>query len=154
MNGLNFKNMQNKTYKILLLSGGADSMLLYQRYKYDKILFINYGQEHKNEEFINCKNFIDDTIELPNFAKKNKEINCRNFTFISLVSSIYGDKNIEIHIGTNKEDIYKDNSRQFYNTLEKFINKISLNKVLIKTPLVNMTKKEILKELNFNYFTD
>ena len=154
MNGLNFKNMQNKIYKILLLSGGADSMLLYQRYKYDKIVFFNYGQEHKEDEFINCKDFINDIIELPKFAKKNKEINCRNFTFISLVSSVYGDKDIEIHIGTNKEDIYKDNSRLFYNDLEKFINLISLNKIIIQTPLINMTKKEILKELNFEYFTD
>jgi len=146
--------MQNKTYKILLLSGGADSMLLYQRYKYDKIVFFNYKQEHQKNEFIKCKDFIDDIIELPRFANKNKEINCRNFTFISLVSSIYGDKPIEIYIGTNNEDTYKDNSRLFYNNLEKFINKISLNNIIIRTPLINMTKKEILKELNYEYFTD
>ncbi len=83
--------MQNKTYKILLLSGGADSMLLYQRYEYDKIIFFNYGQEHKEDEFINCK---------------------------------------------------------------EFINNISLFNVKIETPLINITKKEILKELNLPYFTD
>jgi len=154
MNGLSFKNMQNKTYKILLLSGGADSMLLYQRYEYDKIIFFNYGQEHKEDEFINCKEFIDNIIELPKFAKKNKEINCRNLSFITLICSIYGDKDIEIHIGTNKEDKYKDNSRSFYDKTEEFINNISLFNVKIETPLINITKKEILKELNLPYFTD
>ena len=146
--------MQKDIYKILLLSGGADSMLLNQRYKFDKKVFFDYGQKHKDFELEKCKKNIDDIISLPEFRTKNKEVNCRNFTFISNIVSIYGDKNIEIYIGTNKNDKYNDNSRIFYDNLEKFINKISFNKVLIKTPLIKMDKKDILKELNLDFYTD
>ena len=67
---------------------------------------------------------------------------------------MYGDKELEIHLGTNLEDIYKDNSREFYDNYEDFINKISFNKVKIKTPLLKLSKKEILNELNQIYYTD
>ena len=143
-----------KTCKILLLSGGADSMLLNQNYFFDKRIFFDYGQIHKNLEFQKCEKFIDDIIILPKFYKKEKEVNCRNYTFISNIVSIYGETDIEIYLGTNKNDKYKDNNRKFYDMLEEFINKISLNKVLIKTPLINITKDEILKNLKLEFYTD
>jgi 7-cyano-7-deazaguanine synthase in queuosine biosynthesis len=146
--------MQNKNFKILLLSGGADSMLLNQRYVFDKKIFFDYGQKHKENEFEKCKEIIDEIITLPKFFKKDKEVNCRNFTFVSNIVSIYGDRNIEIYFGTNKEDRYNDNNRNFYNDLEDFINKISINQVCIKTPLIEMTKNEILKELKSEFYTD
>jgi len=140
--------------KILLLSGGADSMLLNQRYQYDLKVFFNYNQAHLKEEYICCKKYIDEYIVLNDFVKRGKEVNCRNFTFIAHIVSVYGDKDLEIHLGTNSEDIYKDNSRRFYNDYEEFINKISFNKVSIKTPLLKLSKKDILKELNKKYYTD
>jgi 7-cyano-7-deazaguanine synthase in queuosine biosynthesis len=140
--------------KILLLSGGADSMLLNQRYDYDLKLFFDYGQEHLSKEFNCCSQYVDRRIKLNKFSRKGKEISCRNFTFIANVVSMYGDKELEIHLGTNLEDIYKDNSREFYDNYEDFINKISFNKVKIKTPLLKLSKKEILNELNQIYYTD
>ncbi len=140
--------------KILLLSGGADSMLLNQRYEYDLKLFFDYGQEHLNEEFNCCSQYVDRRIKLNKFSRKGKEISCRNFTFIANIVSMYGDKELEIHLGTNSEDIYKDNSREFYDNYEDFINKISFNKVKIKTPLLKLSKNEILNELNQIYYTD
>jgi len=140
--------------KILLLSGGADSMLLNQRYEYDLKLFFDYNQEHLEKEYKCCSKYIDKCIKLNKFSKKGKEISCRNFTFIANIVSMYGDKDLEIHLGTNSEDIYKDNNREFYDSYEDFINKISFNKVKIKTPLLKLSKKEILNELNQIYYTD
>lgn len=146
--------MQIETFKILLLSGGADSMLLYQRYKYDRKIFFKYGQRHCDNEFEICRNIIDKTIILPSFVRRNNEVNCRNINFILNIVSVYGNKDLDIYIGTNRGDVYKDNNRRIFDEFERFINKISFNRVSIKTPLMDMSKDEILKELNLRYYTD
>ena len=140
--------------KILLLSGGADSMLLYQQYKFDKTIFFDYGQEHLKEEYDCCSSITDVIIRLPKFTKREKEVNCRNLSFVINTVSTFGNEDIEIYLGMNIEDIYKDNNRKFYNEIEDLINNISFNKVKIVTPLQNMTKKEILKQLELNFYTD
>ena len=146
--------MQKENYKILLLSGGADSMFLNQEIVFDKKVFFDYGQNHKQKEFKICAKFIDNVIKLPVFISINKEVNCRNLTFILNLVSIYGDKDLDIFLGTNKEDIYKDNSSEFYDKTEIFINTISLNRVSIKTPLINYSKKDIVKKLKSKFYTD
>jgi len=140
--------------KILLLSGGADSMLLYQTYSFDVTVFFDYGQKHLDKEFNCCSDLVDEIIKLPKFITKDKEINCRNLSFIVSVVSAFGSEDIEIYIGTNIDDIYKDNNREFYDEVEGLINNISLNKVKIVTPLKDITKKEILKQLELNFYTD
>jgi len=140
--------------KILFLSGGADSMLLYQNTKFDKVVFFDYGQNHLDKEFNCCRKYVTDLIKLPIFAKKNKEVNARNLSFISNTVSTYGYEDLEIYIGTNKEDIYKDNSREFYNKVELFFNDICFNNTKIITPLIKMTKLEILRDLKFKFYTD
>tara|TARA_R110000787_G_scaffold34463_1_gene89185 strand:+ start:1104 stop:1529 length:426 start_codon:yes stop_codon:yes gene_type:complete len=140
--------------KILFLSGGADSMLLNQLQKFDKIVFFNYGQEHLKKEFDCCSKYVTSIIKLPEFTKRNKETNCRNLSFIINAVAKYGYEDLEIYIGTNKEDIYKDNTRNFYNKVGVFISEISFNKVKIITPLIDMNKKEILELLECKYYTD
>jgi len=140
--------------KILLLSGGADSMLLYQQHKFDKTIFFDYGQEHLEEEFNCCSRIIDVVIRLPKLTKTEKEVNCRNLAFIINTVSTFGSEDIEIYLGTNTEDIYKDNNREFYNKVEDLINNISFNKVKIVTPLQDMSKQEILNKLELKFYTD
>ena len=140
--------------KILMLSGGADSMLLYQRYKFDKCIFFDYGQPHLQQEYQHCKQYIDEYIELPDFAKRQKEYNARNLSFITLLVSIYGNDDLQIYIGTNANDIYPDNNRGFFNDLEQFLQKLTFKSVEIVTPLIDMDKEDILHELNLSYFKD
>ena len=140
--------------KILLLSGGADSMLLYQTHSFDVTVFFDYGQKHLDKEFNCCSDLVDEIIKLPEFVTKGKEINCRNLSFIINTVSTFGGGDIEIYLGTNIEDIYKDNNREFYNKVEVLINSISFNRVKIVTPLKDKTKKQILKELELKYYTD
>lgn len=146
--------MQRESCKILLLSGGADSMLLLQDYNFDKIVFFDYGQNHKEKEYSISFKYVDEVIKLPLITKKHKEFSCRNLLFITSIVAKYGDKDLEIYIGKNKDDKYADNSDDFYRDLNLFINKISLNNVRIKTPLQAVPKKEILKRLKLNYYTD
>lgn len=140
--------------RILLLSGGADSMLLKQEFKFDKLVFFDYGQKHLEEEFDCCKKYVTDYFRIGLLKERGKEVNCRNLLFINYVVSKFGNEDLEIYLGMNSEDIYKDNSRTFYNELEVFINKISFNKVSIVTPLKNMSKQDILAILKLNYYTD
>lgn len=146
--------MQINTYKILLLSGGADSLLLYQKYKYDKIIFFDYGQPHMENEYKMCEKFVDNVININKLYRKEKYVNCRNMLFITYIVSMYGDKNITIHLGTNSDDKYLDNNYKFYKKLEKFINLISIYNIKIELPLIKMSKQEIIKELNYEYYTD
>ena len=121
--------------RILLLSGGADSMLLNQLFDYDIKVFIDYAQPHKDKEFQHCEKYVTEIIQLPKMASVGKEVNCRNLTFISCVASKFGSQNIEIHLGTNAEDKYADNSPQFYEELALMLNKISTHRVEIVLPL-------------------
>ena len=146
--------MPMNTCKILLLSGGADSMLLYQMQRYDYSVFFNYGQNHLYSELDKCEEKVTDIITLNSFKRNGKEVNCRNMTFITTLVSLYGDRPLEIYIGTNSEDVYKDNSREFYDNLQELLSSISFHPIEVKTPLLHMSKKDILKELKLDYYTD
>jgi 7-cyano-7-deazaguanine synthase in queuosine biosynthesis len=145
---------QEKTKRILLLSGGADSILLSQLYEYDELIFISYGQQHLVLEYQKAKPYLTKVIDMGAFTKRGKEVNCRNMSFIMRIVSEYGYTPLEIHLGTNKEDRYKDNNRQFYDQLQEFISSISFHPVEIETPLIHMTKEEILQQLDRDYYTD
>ena len=75
-------------------------------------------------------------------------------TFITTLVSLYGDSPLEIYLGTNAEDIYDDNSREFYDKLQGLLSSISFYSVEIKTPLIEMSKKDILNKLKLDYYTD
>jgi 7-cyano-7-deazaguanine synthase in queuosine biosynthesis len=145
---------QNKTKRILLLSGGADSILLSQTLEFDILLFIHYGQGHLALERDKALPYLTHEMDLGIFVKEGKQVNCRNMTFVMEVVSRFGDCPLEIFLGTNKEDKYADNNREFYDNLELFVNKISLHPVKVKTPLINLTKQEILSELKRDFYTD
>jgi len=129
-------------------------MLLNQLYDYDIKVFIDYSQPHKTKEFQHCREYVTEIITLPKMVSVGKEVNCRNLTFISCVASTFGSQDIEIHLGTNAEDKYPDNSPQFYKELELMLNKVSIHKVRIVLPLKNMTKEQITNKLKSNCYTD
>jgi len=145
--------MQN-TKKILLLSGGADSMYINQTYNFDLKIFFDYGQKHLEKEYSICAKYIDRVIKIDPFYIKEKEVSNRNLTFISIIVSVFGGSNLDIYLGSNYNDIYKDNQREYFDIIEKTINTASINKVKIITPLIDIKKKEILKKINLKYYSD
>lgn len=140
--------------KILLLSGGADSMYINQIHDFDLRVFFDYGQKHLKKEYNICEKYIDRVIKIDPFYIKEKEVSNRNLTFISTIVSVFGDSDLHIYLGSNYNDIYKDNQREYFDLLEKTINVASINKVKIITPLINIEKKEILKQINLKYYSD
>lgn len=97
--------------------------------------------------------------------EKKKVINTyvpfRNGLFLSMVSSLalslYPDNEIEIYLGAHKDDeefAYPDCSFEFTNAMNTAINLGTGRRVVVKTPFVNMSKKQIIKtglELNTPY---
>jgi len=152
--------MQKIIYKkILLLSGGADSMLLLQRElkkekPFDEIIFFDYGQKHYSDEKEVCKSYLTDEIKIIDIRCKDGFYESRNKIFIENLRQKYIDDNICIYIGTNADDKHKDNNKRYFYRLQWLLNESHFSRIKIVTPLIKLTKKQILEELNTNYFTD
>lgn len=148
--------MQKGTCRILLLSGGADSMLLYQKNKFDHCVFFDYGQPHlkKEKKVISKINVIE--IILPKIKKEsNGFYQGRNLTFVfSLYENGLIKTDTELYIGTNADDKYPDNSKEFFDNLAWCLNQSFKNKLKIKLPLLKKTKKQILEQLKLDHYSD
>jgi 7-cyano-7-deazaguanine synthase len=68
----------------------------------------------------------------------------------SLALSIYPDDEIDIYLGTNADDVavatYADCSEEFTNAIGQAINIGTYGKVSLRTPLVNLSKAEVVRE--------
>lgn len=141
-------------YKVLLLSGGADSMWLHESMAFDQRVFFDYGQPFLQKEFSKCQRVVDRVIRLPAFARRRTEVNCRNLTFLSVIVSIYGSRELEIYIGSNQNDVYPDNQRDFFDSLERIFSALAFHPVRILTPLADVSKAEIRSQLTSDYYSD
>ena len=149
---------------VLLLSGGADSIYLYNKYKYDKYIFFNYSQKHIAHELnvledLNLKNI--DIIDIDDLKQDKKGFYySRNLKFVlNVLDSFKEDiSNLNsITFGTNKVSTHPDNNREFFNLLESLIEKSYKQKIKLKTPLKDIHKKDInnyLDKKNIRYYTD
>jgi len=146
--------------KVLLLSGGADSINIYYNHYFDKFVYIDYGQKHIEKELaiINDLSVDYEVIKINDLTIDSKGFyECRNLKFILAVMDKY--KNVKsITFGTNADDKHPDNNREFFDMVEKIIKMSYKKDLVIYTPLKNKTKKEILDELNedntMEYFSD
>ena len=68
----------------------------------------------------------------------------------SLALSIYPDDEIDIYLGTHADDVavatYADCSEEFTNAIGQAINIGTYGKVSLRTPLVNLSKAEVVRE--------
>lgn len=68
----------------------------------------------------------------------------------SLALSIYPDDEIDIYLGTHADDVavatYADCSEEFANAIGQAINIGTYEKVSLRTPLVNLSKAEVVRE--------
>ena len=136
---------------ILLVSGGNDSICIYNKYdsklKFNLIYF-NYGQKYMKEEL---KRLPDNTevITMKNLQiDTNGYVKGRNLLFLIEIAKRFD--NATIYMGSNKEDTFPDNNYKYLTTAIKVIN-ISFNTNLkIVLPLRNKTKTYIMNYIN-NY---
>jgi len=139
---------------ILLASGGVDSTLIYFKKKeiIDDILYFDYGHRFKDKELKVIKKLYGNKCKIVKIedlkVSKNGFFYGRNLKFFITVRELYPDEDIMVYFGHSADDNFSDNTRYFLYEVERVINHSYPNKTLrIITPLENMTKKEIWKEL-------
>lgn len=142
--------------KVLLISGGFDSLLISEM-KSDSIDFyanINYGHRFfahernvlKNWQYVTGKAFLE--LELPDLADKDGFFFGRNLRFLILVREYFLKAeipNIGVYFGNNADDNYNDNTREFLARAEKIINDSYPGTMRVICPLENNSKQEIIK---------
>lgn len=158
--------------KILLISGGADSIATWNILKkngevIDEKIYFDYGQDRdqifKEQKAINDNNIFGfNVIKLPTCGQLRDKTDTthpfymgRNMLFIIATVAMHGS--CEIYFGTNKDDVYPDNNRKFFNELQKFIGDTYKVKVDIHTLLLDWKKEQVIKYCKDNkleYYTD
>lgn len=129
---------------ILLISGGNDSMYIYHKYKNKKFttIYIDYGQPYFDEERLRIP-IKSQIINIPSLTFAfNGFVPGRNLLFLIEIAKRYSEGTI--WMGSNKDDIFSDNNKEFLEKAIFVINKSFDTNLKIKLPLKNKTKKEIM----------
>jgi 7-cyano-7-deazaguanine synthase in queuosine biosynthesis len=143
----------NKLKKILLLSGGFDSLLLsYQtRFVITDYIYLQYGQKFLSQELYVIDKWSQLTKKVVQCCniQKLKQIDGmffgRNLQFMLFLREKYLNQNIIVYFGNNATDTYSDNSFEYMMRLEKIINDSYPGMVIrIICPLANLTKDQIV----------
>lgn len=143
--------------KILLLSGGMDSMLILKEKGKDffsNIVYIDYGHRFKEKEFNCCKQYITDVIKIENLKEKDGFYFGRNLRFFIAIREKF-EGNIAVYFGNNSDDNYADNSFEYFMRIEKILNDSYPFTIRINTPFFMLSKEEIynkIKELDIAYY--
>lgn len=145
-----FRQIGGKMKKVLLISGGMDSLLIHELKKdyIDYYVYIDYGHRFLSQEFENIKNLSINPIILKINNLKDHEgfFFGRNLHFFIKVREHFIDENICVYFGNNADDNYNDNTREYLSRVEKVINDSYPTKTLrIICPLENLNKQEIFK---------
>ena len=139
--------------RVLLLSGGVDSLYLYYKLcdKTDDCIYIDYGQKFKKQELQVLKNHrIKYKIIKIDSLKDNKTefFYGRNLKLLLAIADRYkGTTHVQVIIGCNKDDEFSDNNEGFMCRAESIISDSYGMIFMIITPLSNMRKKEIATKL-------
>ena len=147
---------------LLLYSGGLDSTYLLHRDKPDAALFIRYGQKHLKEYWFARQHCEDLGIPLHDLegmrlmgsslvgGQGNFVVPARNLFFVSLAANFAEANGFgEILLGCNKDDhkAFPDCRSNFWIGVTEVL-KLAELKVIIRVPLINFTKRKIMKELD------
>lgn len=147
--------------KLLLYSGGMDSTLVLYQQKPDECLFLAYGQAHLKEWWFAKKHCeITKTpitrLELPKLQGSTLTggggtcvVPARNLVFLSIAAN-YAEANgfDEILLGCNKDDHadFPDCRSDFWISIHHLLKQMEMG-VILRVPLINFTKKKIMREL-------
>lgn len=139
--------------KVLLLSGGFDSLLIseYKRENIHHFVYIDYGHRFRDRELEVLRKWQDysgrfvEMLNLPDLKDKDGFFFGRNLRFMIAVRERYVEDNILVYFGNNADDNYNDNTREFLARTEKVINDSYPKTMRIICPLENNTKEEIVR---------
>ena len=139
--------------KILLISGGFDSLLIAKQKEkcIDEYVYLDYNHIFKDKEVA----ILDKIEQVYNIKikyitiKDLKDIDGfflgRNLHFFITVREAF-EGNICVYFGNNCDDNYSDNTREFISRVEKIINDSYPDTFRIICPLENLTKQEIVSK--------
>lgn len=140
--------------KAVLLSGGLDSALIAARWPGSIAISIDYGQAHKIE--LNyarrlaekyCADHVEISIPIVP-AKSDVVFECRNAALASvgaMVAATHGCENLMIGCNFSDFDRFPDCRPHFWRELSRTF-ELGEYPVKLRTPLLYMTKKEIVKD--------
>jgi len=139
--------------KAVLLSGGLDSALIAAKWQGSVAISIDYGQAHKIElEYAKkiaaeyCREHIMLSIPIRP-AKTDVIFECRNAALASvgaMVAGSYGCDSLMVGCNFSDFDRFPDCRPAFWQSMCKAFNE-GQYPVRIATPLLHMTKKEIVR---------
>lgn len=145
----------SKTKRVLiLLSGGIDSTTCIQYYKQKnyvvQALFVNYGQEHFNQEMnaaIAVSKYYHvplEILEINSMKIPNGYIPGRNLMLLSigLMKCQFGNGLICIGIHSGTE--YNDCTPKFENLMQNIFNLYEEGRIQLDTPFLNWSKSELI----------
>jgi len=147
--------MNMKMKKILLMSGGFDSLLLsYQtRFVITDYIYLQYGQKFLQQEKAVLLKWIQHTkkaiqyCEIPKLKQIDGMFFGRNLQFMLFLREKYLNQNIVVYFGNNATDTYSDNSFEYMMRLEKIINDSYPRMAMrIICPLANLAKDQIVMD--------
>jgi len=148
--------------RVLLFSGGMDSLILNYLYSPDVLLFIKHGSTYEKFELENLDRltssgwidssklvFLSDCLDLSRWERVDMIIPCRNLFFICF-ASMYGE---EILLGSVRGDRSTDKDYFFFSQVVELLNHIYSEshwcegrKFKVWSPIKHLTKTEAVRE--------
>lgn len=141
--------------KVLLISGGFDSLLISEmkHTAIDYYIYLDYDHKFKERELEvleNWKALTEKNIEIIKMRAlpdKDGFFFGRNLNFFITLRERFINENILVYFGNNADDNYNDNTREFLARVEKVINDSYPTKTMrIICPLENDNKQEIINK--------
>lgn len=144
--------------KAVLLSGGLDSALIAARWPGSLAISIDYGQAHKIElDYARrlaakyCADHVEISIPIAP-AKSGVVFECRNAALASLgamVAAAHGCDDLMIGCNHSDFDRFPDCRPDFWREMSRAFGSAQYP-VKLRTPLLHMTKKEIVKDAQWH----
>ena len=133
---------------ILLISGGNDSMYIYNVFVHMdfELVYFDYGQRYVKQEIKRLPRGTK-IIKIPKLKVKDNGYVCgRNLMFLIELAKRYDEANI--YMGSNSEDIFEDNNKAYLTKAIDVINTSFDTKLKVITPLARFSKKKIMNYIN------
>ena len=146
--------------KVLLFSGGADSLIFNYLLNPDILLVIPHGNKYEQQELMHINNLIekkiidktkvvfDKRLFLGDIERVDSIIPLRNLFFIE-IATFYGE---EIFLGSVFGDRSSDKSIEFFNKCSDILTYVYQDshwckerKILVSSPFKELTKTELVK---------
>lgn len=157
-------SIQNK--RILLFSGGLDSLIAWRLLNMPDCLYFAIGHKYQEAELASIhrlQNFIEtnfneklnviisNRLQIGDLEEVDGHIPYRNELFVSVAAAAGYNK---IYIGALAGETSRDKSWRFLNDTSKYLSFLEQRQIEILAPFKRMTKTDLVKKYLINYSTD